>query len=203
MRTTPARPPPTAGAMACTYPPGGIGLYTSLRVWYGAAYDFSLLPLEARLRRCYSALVNGLQRGGRSATAAASSAQKSCRFTRRQRTGEALLRKLWVATGACVSGWRLESRSDASAEWLRGISMRLSGRQVKRSKPVATAGLWVWRVGPPGGRRPRAGHHRLADRRPPAPVRRPAESQKRCVETNADRGRGVRAEPPLARPVHL
>lgn len=66
----------------------------------------------------------------------------------RQRTGEALLRKLLVAIAGCVEVWRLESRSDASAEWLREILMRLSGRQVKRSQPVTTAGLlaglWVW-----------------------------------------------------------
>jgi len=44
----------------------------------------------------------------------------------------ALLRTLLVAIGACVGAWRLESRSDASAEWLRETLMRLSGRQ------------WVW-----------------------------------------------------------
>ena len=66
----------------------------------------------------------------------------------RQRTGEGLLRKLLVAIAGCVEVWRLERRTDASAEWLKELLMRLSGRQVKRSKPVTTAGLlaglWVW-----------------------------------------------------------
>ena len=39
----------------------------------------------------------------------------------RQRTGEALSRKLLVAIAGCVEVWRLESRSDASAEWLRDL----------------------------------------------------------------------------------
>ena len=66
----------------------------------------------------------------------------------RQRTGAGLLRKLLVALGGCVQVWRLEGRSDASAEWLKELLMRLSGRQVKRRMPVTTAGLlaglWVW-----------------------------------------------------------
>ena len=65
-----------------------------------------------------------------------------------QRTGAGLLRKLLVALGGCVQVWRLEARSDASAEWLKELLMRLSGRQVKRRVPVTTsgllAGLWVW-----------------------------------------------------------
>ena len=66
----------------------------------------------------------------------------------RQRTGPGLLRKLLVALAGCVSVWRLQARDDASAEWLKELLMRLSGRQVKRSVPVTTAGLlaglWVW-----------------------------------------------------------
>jgi hypothetical protein len=66
-----------------------------------------------------------------------------------QRTGEGLLRKLLVAIATCVQVWRLEGRTDASAEWLKEVLMRLSGRPVKRSQPVTTsgllAGLWVWR----------------------------------------------------------
>ena len=66
----------------------------------------------------------------------------------RQRTGAGLLRKLLVALGCCVQVWRWEARDDASAEWLKELLMRLSGRQVKRSVPVTTAGLlaglWVW-----------------------------------------------------------
>ena len=65
-----------------------------------------------------------------------------------QRTGAGLLRKLLVALGGCVQVWRLQAREDASAEWLKELLMRLSGRQVKRSQPVTTsgllAGLWVW-----------------------------------------------------------
>ena len=42
----------------------------------------------------------------------------------------------------------MEARGDASAEWWKEILMRLSGRPVKRSVPVTTAGLlaglWVW-----------------------------------------------------------
>jgi hypothetical protein len=66
----------------------------------------------------------------------------------RQRSGEALLPKLLVAIAGCVPVWQLEARSGASAEWRREILMRLSGRQMKRSQPVTTAGLlaglWVW-----------------------------------------------------------
>lgn len=65
-----------------------------------------------------------------------------------QRTGAGLLRKLLVALGGCVQVWRLQAREDASAEWLKELLMRLSGRQAKRSQPVTTsgllAGLWVW-----------------------------------------------------------
>lgn len=66
----------------------------------------------------------------------------------RQRTGASLLRKLLVALGGCVLVWQRESRTDASAEWRKDLLMRLSGRQVKRTVPVTTAGLlaglWVW-----------------------------------------------------------
>ena len=66
----------------------------------------------------------------------------------RQRTGAGLLRKRLVALGGCVQVWRLEARSDASAEWLKEWLLRRSRRQVKRRVPVTTsgllAGLWVW-----------------------------------------------------------
>jgi hypothetical protein len=55
---------------------------------------------------------------------------------------------LLVALGGCVQVWRLQAREDASAEWLKELLMRLSGRPAKRSQPVTTsgllAGLWVW-----------------------------------------------------------
>jgi hypothetical protein len=58
-----------------------------------------------------------------------------------QRTGEGLRRKLLVAIAACVQVWRLQTRTEASAEWLKELLMRLSGRQAKRRVPVTTAGL--------------------------------------------------------------
>ena len=66
----------------------------------------------------------------------------------RRASGPALLRKRRVALAACVRVWAVERRTDAPAEALQELRMRLSGRQTKRSRPVTTsgllAGLWVW-----------------------------------------------------------
>jgi hypothetical protein len=64
-----------------------------------------------------------------------------------QETGPAVARRLLVASMACVVVWRLQADSSAAAEELKGILIRLSGRQMKRdcphTAPALLAGLWV------------------------------------------------------------
>jgi hypothetical protein len=64
-----------------------------------------------------------------------------------QHTGEAIARRLLVASMACVVVWQLMADSSPQAEVLKDILVRLSGRQTKRSRPhtapALLAGLWT------------------------------------------------------------
>lgn len=58
-----------------------------------------------------------------------------------QETAEAILRRLLVACMACVTVWHLESRTDPAAVACKALLVRLSGRVMKRSRPVTTPAL--------------------------------------------------------------
>jgi hypothetical protein len=58
-----------------------------------------------------------------------------------QETSEAILRRLLVACMACVTVWQLEARADAAAGACKALLVRLSGRQMKRSRPVTSPAL--------------------------------------------------------------
>lgn len=64
-----------------------------------------------------------------------------------QESGPAIARRLLVAAMACVVVWRLQRLETAEAEELRGVLIRLSGRQMKRKRPhtapALLAGLYV------------------------------------------------------------
>ena len=64
-----------------------------------------------------------------------------------QETGPAIFRRLLVASMACVVVWRLQADQSPEAEELKGILIRLSGRQTKHkhphTAPALLAGLWV------------------------------------------------------------
>lgn len=64
-----------------------------------------------------------------------------------QETAAALVRRLLVAAMACVTVWRLERDPSKPAQKLKTLLIRLSGRQMKRSRPVTTpallAGMWT------------------------------------------------------------
>jgi hypothetical protein len=64
-----------------------------------------------------------------------------------QETAEAVLRRLLVASMACVLVWQIARQPEAEGASLRALLMRLSGRAVKRSQPWTLpgllAGLWV------------------------------------------------------------
>jgi Transposase DDE domain len=64
-----------------------------------------------------------------------------------QETGPAIARRLLVAAMACVVVWQLQADQSPEAEELKGILVRLSGRQTKRKRPhtapALLAGLWV------------------------------------------------------------
>jgi hypothetical protein len=60
-----------------------------------------------------------------------------------QETGEAIARRLLVASMACVVVWRLERETSPQAEELKQMLVRLSGRQMKRSRPVTASALWA------------------------------------------------------------
>jgi hypothetical protein len=63
-----------------------------------------------------------------------------------QETGEAIFRRLLVATMACVTVWHLQSDSSPTATELKTTLVRFSGRQTKRTRPhtapALLAGLW-------------------------------------------------------------
>lgn len=63
-----------------------------------------------------------------------------------QETGEAIFRRLLVATMACVTVWHLQSDESPAATELKTTLVRFSGRQTKRTRPhtapALLAGLW-------------------------------------------------------------
>jgi hypothetical protein len=64
-----------------------------------------------------------------------------------QESASAIARRLLVASMACVVVWRLARSQDPRAEKARELLVRLSGRQVKRTRkftmPALLAGMWV------------------------------------------------------------
>ena len=64
-----------------------------------------------------------------------------------QQSGPAVARRLLVAAMACVVVWQLDQDDSAPAMKFKDALVRLSGRQVKKSKrhtiPALLAGLWV------------------------------------------------------------
>jgi hypothetical protein len=64
-----------------------------------------------------------------------------------QETALAVAKRLLVASMACVFVWQLARDASPQAEELRGLLVRLSGRQMKRKKPwtapALLAGVWV------------------------------------------------------------
>ena len=64
-----------------------------------------------------------------------------------QETAAALARRLLVAAMACVVVWQLERSKEPAAAPIRDLLVRLSGRQMKRKRPVTApallAGLWT------------------------------------------------------------
>jgi hypothetical protein len=62
-----------------------------------------------------------------------------------QETGEAFLRRLCVASMACLTAWRLQRDESEAAAKLRAVLVRLSGRQMKHrvesTAPALLAGL--------------------------------------------------------------
>jgi len=64
-----------------------------------------------------------------------------------QATGIAIIRRLLVAAMACVIVWKLQEDDSPRAVEAKNVLIRLSGRQMKRSRPhtapALLAGLWV------------------------------------------------------------
>jgi hypothetical protein len=64
-----------------------------------------------------------------------------------QENALALAKRLLVVSAACVVVWQLQSDPSAAAAEMRGVLVRLSGRQMKRSRsssgPALLEGLWV------------------------------------------------------------
>ena len=64
-----------------------------------------------------------------------------------QKTAEAIVRRLAIASMACVIVWRLQKDESQEAEQLRNLLVRLSGRQMaygkKHTAPALLAGFWV------------------------------------------------------------
>jgi hypothetical protein len=58
-----------------------------------------------------------------------------------QESGEAIFKRLLIAAQACVLAWRLARAQGESAERTRTFLIRLSGRQMKRAKPVTASAL--------------------------------------------------------------
>ena len=65
----------------------------------------------------------------------------------RQETGSAIARRLLVGSMACVTVWQLLADDSAPATQLKNVLVRLSGRQMRRTKPhtapALLAGLWM------------------------------------------------------------
>ena len=64
-----------------------------------------------------------------------------------QTSGPAIARRLLVAAMACVVVWQLQADASPAAKELKDLLVRLSGRQMKRTRPhtapALLAGLWV------------------------------------------------------------
>jgi hypothetical protein len=58
-----------------------------------------------------------------------------------QETAVAIFRRLLVASMACVVAWRLSRQSTPEAEELKRVLVKLSGRQMKRTRPVTASAL--------------------------------------------------------------
>jgi hypothetical protein len=58
-----------------------------------------------------------------------------------QESGEAIARRLMVASMACVMVWRLERETSAQAKRMKDLLVRLSGRQMKRRRPHTAPAL--------------------------------------------------------------
>lgn len=64
-----------------------------------------------------------------------------------QESGPAIARRLLVAAMACVVVWQLQRRADPEAQEMKRLLVRLSGRAMKRTRPITDpallAGLYV------------------------------------------------------------
>lgn len=64
-----------------------------------------------------------------------------------QETGRAIARRLLIASMACVVVWQLEADDSSAAEEFKSVLVKLSGRQMKRTRPYTApallAGLWT------------------------------------------------------------
>jgi hypothetical protein len=64
-----------------------------------------------------------------------------------QQTGEAIARRLLIASMACVLVWQLQADTSPTAVKFKNILVRLSGRQTKRHRPhtapALLAGFWT------------------------------------------------------------
>lgn len=58
-----------------------------------------------------------------------------------QETGPAIARRLLVAAMACVMVWQLERQTSEPAQEMKKLLVRLSGRQMKRARPVTASAL--------------------------------------------------------------
>jgi hypothetical protein len=65
-----------------------------------------------------------------------------------QETGEAIAKRLLIASMACALVWQIERHTSPEAAALRVLLIKLSGRQMKHGKahttPALLAGLWVF-----------------------------------------------------------
>ena len=58
-----------------------------------------------------------------------------------QESGEAIFKRLLIASQACALAWRLMRAEGESAECTRAFLTRLAGRQMKRARPVTASAL--------------------------------------------------------------
>lgn len=58
-----------------------------------------------------------------------------------QETAEAIAKRLLIAAMACVCAWQLERQTTPAAVECQQLLVRLSGRQMKRTRPVTTSAL--------------------------------------------------------------
>ena len=58
-----------------------------------------------------------------------------------QESAEAIAKRLLIASMVCVSAWQLQSQTTPEAQECQQFLVKLSGRQMKRSRPVTTSAL--------------------------------------------------------------